>query len=130
MDNPLMDVEGARQRLLDWQERATRLAEETQEAGRGLQELRVTAADDNGIVEITVDSGGTLIDVRLSSRIQRQAPEYTREAVLGAYRNARTALAEAAAEIVRETVGADSATGKALMAGFKTGEGPDETGRG
>ncbi|WP_051325201.1 YbaB/EbfC family nucleoid-associated protein [Glycomyces tenuis] len=125
MDNPLMDVEGARERLEAWKAKAEQRAAETQAASEGLQALRITAGDDNGIAEVTVDSSGALVDIRLSSRIQRQAPEYTQTAVLGAYRNARKKLAEAAAEVVSDTVGSESATGKALMAGFKT----DDEGR-
>lgn len=125
MDNPLMDVEGARERLEAWKARAEQRAAETQAASEGLQRLRVSATDDNGIADVTIDSGGALVDIRLSSRIQRQAPEYTQTAVLGAYRNARRKLAEAAAEVVGGTVGAESATGRALLAGFKA-DGEDE----
>jgi DNA-binding protein YbaB len=127
MDNPLMDVEGAREQLEAWKARAEKRAAETQAASEGLQRLRITAPDDNGIVDVTIDSRGSLLDIRLSTRIQRQAPEHSQKAILGAYRNAKKKLAEAAAEIVRETVGSESATGRALMAGFDTGtDGRDE----
>lgn len=125
MDNPLMDVEGARERLEEWKTRAEQRATETRAASDGLRALRVTAADDNGIADVTVDSSGALVDIQLSSRIQRQAPDHTQTAILGAYRNARRKLAEAAAEVVSGTVGSESATGRALLAGFQGAETPE-----
>ncbi|GLZ77777.1 hypothetical protein Afil01_25840 [Actinorhabdospora filicis] len=120
MDNPLMDVEGARERLVAWRDDASRRAAATQAAGEGLRALRITAPDDYETVEITVDSSGFMVDVRLSHRVQRMTPEQTRYAILGAYRNARAKLAEAAAEVVKETLGTESATGRALLAGYRT----------
>ncbi|WP_100445335.1 YbaB/EbfC family nucleoid-associated protein [Glycomyces xiaoerkulensis] len=118
MDNPILGMEDARQRLEAWKDRADRMAADTQAAGSRLQELAVTAGDDNGLVEITVDSGGTMTDIRLSSRVQRQAAEHTQATILDTYRKAQVQLAEEAAAIVADTVGSDSATGKALMSGF------------
>lgn len=118
MDDPLMDVEGARERLEAWKAKAEQRAEETQAASRGLQELRVSAFDDNRIIEATIDHGGNLLDVKADPRITRQPPEYTAKAMVQAYRNAKVKLAEAAAEVVRDTVGTDTATGRALLAGF------------
>jgi DNA-binding protein YbaB len=120
MDNPLMDVEGARDRLEAWKAKAEKRAAETQAAASGLQALRITAADDNGIIEATIDHSGNLVDVKADPRVTRQPAEYTARAMLQAYQNAKRKLAEAAAEVVKETLGSDSATGKALMAGFRT----------
>ncbi|MEU1240825.1 YbaB/EbfC family nucleoid-associated protein [Micromonospora parva] len=129
MANPLLDAEDARERLEAWQANAVRRAADTQAASAGLRALRVTASDAHGIVEVTVDSTGAMADVRLSARVQRVSLEQTQQAIMGAYRNARVKLAEAAAEVVRETVGADSATGRALLAGFRTADTEDEEGR-
>ena len=120
MDNPLVDVEGARARLEAWKADAERRAADTQAASAGLQALKVSATDVNGMIEATIDHSGSLVHVRANDRITRQPAEYTARAMLQAYQNARRELAEAAAEVVRETVGADSATGRALLAGFKT----------
>jgi hypothetical protein len=127
--NPLLDAEDARERLQAWQADASRRAADTQAAGAGLRALRVTAADAHGTVEVTVDSTGAMADVRLSARVQRMSLEQTQQAIMGAYRNARITLAEAAAEVVRETIGADSATGRALLAGFRTDDTEGEEGR-
>jgi DNA-binding protein YbaB len=120
MDNPLLDVDGARERLEAWKAKAEARAAETQAAAQGLRALRITASDDNGMIEVTIDHSGNLLDVKAKDRITRQPAEYTARAMLQAYQNAKRALAEAAADVVRETVGADSPTGRALMAGFDT----------
>lgn len=118
MDNPILNIEDSRNRLEAWKEEAERRAAETQAAGQRLQDLRVTASDDNNVAEVVIDSSGGLLDVLLSPRVLRQAPEHTQRAILEAYRRAKSKLAEAAAEIVSDTVGADSFTGKALLSGF------------
>lgn len=120
MDNPLLDVEGARERLEAWKARAEQRAADTQAAAEGLQALRVTASDDNGMITVTISHSGDLLDVQAKDRITRQPAEFTARAMLQAYQNAKRQLAEAAAAVVRETVGDDSPTGRALMAGFKT----------
>jgi len=125
MDNPLLSMDDAQARLEAWKANSERLAAETIAAGASLQELRVTGTDDNRIAVITVDSGGALVAVTLNSRVHRQAPELTQDAIMGAYRAAKANLAAAAAEIVRGTVGTDTATGRALLAGFAPGDEPE-----
>jgi hypothetical protein len=81
--------------------------------------------DPDQAVEVTIDHSGTLIDVRASARVLQQSPEHTAAAMLRPYQRAKRELAVAAAEIVKETIGTDTATGKALLDGFKTPE-PEE----
>lgn len=120
-ENPLLDSEAVRARVENWKQRTMASAEKTQEAAGRLQALRVSAMDPNGIVEVTVDSGGALLDVRLSPRVQRQSPEYTQVMIMDAYRQARVRLAEAAREVVEETIGSTSQTGSAILASFTPG---------
>jgi DNA-binding protein YbaB len=123
MDNPLMDVEGARERLEAWKTRTEQQAAQIRDAGLRLQALRVTASDDNRIIEATVDHSGNLVDVQANARVTRQPAEFTARAMLQAYQNAKRKLAEEAAEVVRETVGTGSSTGRAFLEGFRTGDG-------
>lgn len=125
MDNPLLNLDDAQARLAAWKDRAEDLASQTVTASRELQELKVTGADGNGVAEVTIDSGGALIGIKLSSRVKRQDPEDTQVIIMEAYRVARVNLAAAAAEIIGQTVGADTNTGRALLAGFAPGEAPE-----
>jgi DNA-binding protein YbaB len=121
MDNPLlsMDPEDALRRLEDWKARAEALAQGTAAASERLQALTATASDDNETVRITVDAEGLMVEIHLSSRVQKQSAHFTEASVMETYRKAQEQLKEAAAEVVAETVGADSAAGRALLAGFE-----------
>jgi DNA-binding protein YbaB len=126
VENPLLDTEAARQRLTRWKENAGRVAEQTQEVAARLQELRVTVRDENATVEITIDASGAVVDVQFGLRIQRQDPEYTRRTFLAVLAEAKRQLAEAAREVVEETIGSTSQTGSAILASFTPG--PDSGG--
>ena len=79
-----------------------------------LGRLRVTAEDGNGIAEVTIDSSGVLVDLRLTERTQRVAPEAVSRAVLGALREARRKAAEQSRRIITETMGVDSPAARAI----------------
>lgn len=121
MDNPLLslDPEDALRRVEEWKTRADALAQNALAASEGLQALTATASDDNEAVRITVNADGVMTEIHLSSRVQKQSAHHTEAAVLETYRKAQAKLAEAAAAVIAESVGADSATGRALMSGFE-----------
>jgi DNA-binding protein YbaB len=121
VENPLLDTEAARQRLMRWKENADKRAEQTQEVAARLQELRVTVRDENATVEITVDSSGAMVDVQFGYRIQRQDPEYTRRTFLEVQAEAKRQLAEAARDVVAEVLGTDSPTAQAMQDAYGTG---------
>ena len=75
---------------------------------------RVTASDDDGLVEVTIDSTGVLLDVRFHQRIQRVAPEAVSQALLGALQAARAEAADRSREIITETVGTESAAARTI----------------
>ncbi|GAA2274007.1 hypothetical protein GCM10009853_029850 [Glycomyces scopariae] len=127
MDNPLLNMEDAQTRLEAWRDRTVDFASQTETASRALQELKATGADDNGVAQVTVDASGALAGIKLSSRVKRQDPQDTEAVIIEAYRVARVNLAKAAAEIIAETVGTDTPTGRALLASFTTGQAPEGT---
>jgi hypothetical protein len=97
-----------------WKGRIDRLAADTQAMSSRLQDLRVTAADDNGLAEVTIDSAGILVDLRLGKQIQRVAPEVTARTIMETLRRARTQLADRSKEIITETLGADSEAARGI----------------
>jgi hypothetical protein len=74
MDDKILDPEGARERLAAWKGRIDKLAADTQAMGERPQAVRVTASDPTGLVEVTVDSTGALVDLKLTERMQRTEP--------------------------------------------------------
>ncbi|WP_229791879.1 YbaB/EbfC family nucleoid-associated protein [Micromonospora fulviviridis] len=110
----VLDPDGAMDRMRAWKGRIDKLAADTKVMSDRLQELRVTVEDDNGLAEVTVDSSGALLDLRLGRQIQRVSPEVVAEAVMAAIRRAKGQLAERSQEIIAETVGTDSAAARAI----------------
>ncbi|MFR9779616.1 YbaB/EbfC family nucleoid-associated protein [Micromonospora sp. MS34] len=110
----MLDPDGAMDRLAAWKGRIDRLAADTRAMSDRLQELRVTVADGNGLCEVTVDSAGGLVDLRLGPRIQRVAPDVVARTVMDTIREARRQLADRSQEIIADTVGTESAAARAI----------------
>lgn len=115
MDDDLLDPGGAVERLKAWKNRIDKLAADTRAMSERLAPVRVVTADPGGLAEVTVDSSGSLVGLRLTERIQRTQPEVVAQAILATLAVARRELAERSQEIVAETVGVDSATGRAVV---------------
>jgi hypothetical protein len=114
------------ERIDEWErgfaERAARakvLAERT-------SQLSATARDGDMLVEVTVGPNGQVTDLRLDEKIRRQPAATTARQILGAMRSAREALVRQFSEVATETVGVDSETGRAVLAGLKSRLGLDE----
>lgn len=112
----VLDPDSANEWLSAWKGRIDKLAADTRTMSDRLQELRVTATDRNGLAEVTVDSTGALVDLRLTERIQRVAPEVVSRAVMETIRVAREQIADRSQEIIAETVGTESAAARAIAA--------------
>ena len=125
MDFPPVDPASARARLADWKERTDKMAADTQALAAGVQGLRVTATDPDGLAEATVDHTGSLVDLVFSMRVRRVSEDVSARAVLLALQAAKVKLAERSREIVQETVGEDSPAGQAFISGLKRQFGTD-----
>ncbi|MEU4470675.1 YbaB/EbfC family nucleoid-associated protein [Micromonospora sp. NPDC023888] len=110
----LLDPDGAMDRLAEWKGRLDQLATATDAMSERVQELRVTVADGNGLVEVTVDSAGALVDLRLGQRIQRVAPDVVARTIMSTIGLAKRQLADRAQEVIGETLGTDSPAARAI----------------
>jgi DNA-binding protein YbaB len=111
---PFLDPDSSRDYLRDWKGRVDRAAAATQAMSERLAEARITATDGNGLVEVTIDSSGVLVDVRFTDKIQRVPPEAVSRAVMGALGSARGKAARLTRQIVDETLGPDSMAGRLI----------------
>ncbi|MEV5206665.1 YbaB/EbfC family nucleoid-associated protein [Micromonospora sp. NPDC053740] len=100
--------------LRAWHGRIDKLATDTKVMSDRLRELQVTVADDNGLAEVTVDSTGALLGLRLGRQTQRVSPEVVAQAVMNALRRAKEQLAERSQQIIAETVGTESTAARAI----------------
>jgi DNA-binding protein YbaB len=114
MTGAILDPDGARARLEAWKGRIDKLAADTKAMSDQLQDVRVSATDPNGLTEVTVDSTGLLLDLRLTDRIHHTDPAVVAQAIMGAIRDARNTVADRSQEIIAETVGTESAAARAI----------------
>lgn len=114
MDEGVLDPDGARERMAAWKGRIDKLAADTQAMSDRMQAIRVTAHDPGGIAEVTVDSTGALVDLRLSDRINRATPDAVARAIMATLATARGQVADRSQEIIAETVGTESAAARAI----------------
>lgn len=81
-------------------------------------ELTSTASTADGAVEVTVGSTGVLTGVRFDDRVLKWTPEEIADEVMAAVRKALDGLADQVGDLVEQTVGSDSATGRAVVEAF------------
>lgn len=110
-----MEIEDARRRLDEWKARMESHAADLQAANTELAAVQATYKDPNGIVTVTVDSSGNLVDLTLSNRVQRQASEDTARQIKEALTAAKQQVTELTTQVATRHFGADSPTTKALV---------------
>jgi DNA-binding protein YbaB len=110
----ILDPDGAMEQLRAWKGRIDRMAADTQAMSNALQELRITAADDNGLAEVTIDSAGLLVDLKLGRNVQRTAPEVLSRTIMETIGKARAQLADRSKQIIFDTLGADSVAAQGI----------------
>jgi DNA-binding protein YbaB len=114
VDDNILDPDSARERLTAWKGRIDKLAADTKAMSDRLQSVRVTASDPTGLAEVTIDSTGALVDLRLTERIQRVAPAVVARTIMDTIGDARNKLAQRSQEIIADTVGTESPAARAI----------------
>jgi DNA-binding protein YbaB len=112
----VFDFDGAMERVSAWKGRIDRLAEDTKTMSDRLRDLRVTAVDENRLVEVSLDASGALVDLQLAPRAQRVAPDVLARTIMHMVGLARAKLAERSQEIIADTLGTESAAARAVAA--------------
>jgi DNA-binding protein YbaB len=105
MDDKILDPDGARERMAAWKGRIDKLAADTQAMSDRLQQVRVTTRDPQGMAELTVDSTGALVDLRLTDKIHGEDPATVARTIMATLRAAKSEIADRSQEIIAETVG-------------------------
>jgi DNA-binding protein YbaB len=114
MDNRVLNPDDARQRLEAWKGRIDKLAADTQAMSDRFSQLQVTKMDPNGMAEVTVDSSGSLVNLRLTREIDRSSPDVIAATIMHTIRTAKAELADRTQEIIAETVGTESPAARAI----------------
>ena len=112
------DFEAAERMIDDWQAGIEGRAARAKELSARLSRLSARARSDDRLVMVTVGASGDLVGLELDERTRQRPAAETARAVLKTLRAAQARLAEAVADATAETVGADSATGRAVIASY------------
>lgn len=86
--------------------------------------MSATVRSHDGMVEVTVGSGGSVERLHLDERTRRQPAAETARTIIETLEAAKTELIRQFDEATAETVGADSETGRMLMASLRNRLGP------
>jgi hypothetical protein len=113
------DLDDAERLVDDWQAGIEARAAAARELSERLAGLTASARSDDDLVTVTLGSSGVMTGLELADGIRRQPAADTARSILETMRAAQAALTAAATEITAETVGADSATGQAVIASFQ-----------
>ena len=99
----------------DWQSQFEEQASRARALSQRVGTLTATAANEDGTIEVTVGSSGALTGLRLDEAIRGRPAADTAEQIVAVTRAAQARLAQRAVAAVEETVGRDSAAGRAVL---------------
>jgi len=112
------DFEAAERMIDDWQAGIEARAARATELSARLSRLSARARSDDRLVTVTVGSSGDLVGLELDERVRQRPAAETARTILRTLRAAQARLTAAVADATAETVGADSATGRAVIASY------------
>lgn len=112
------DLEDAERMINDWQTDIEARAAQARELSTRLSGLTASAESDDGLVKVTVGSTGAMVRLELAEGIRGRPAAETAEEIMTTLRTAKARLTTAVTEVTRETVGAESATGGAIIASY------------
>lgn len=105
----------ALERIEQWERGFEERAAQARVLAERASGLSATAREGDGMVEVTVGSGGQITGLRLDEEIRRQPAATTARQILVAITSAKASLVRDFAQATADTVGLDSATGQAVM---------------
>jgi hypothetical protein len=116
------DLDEAARLVDDWQAGIEARAAQARELASRLATLTASARSDDGLISVTVGASGGITDLELKDDIRSRPAAETARAILATMRAAQKSLTTAATAVTAETVGADSETGKAVIASYASRE--------
>jgi hypothetical protein len=110
---------GDAERLIDeWRGTIEQRAARARSLESRLARLTETARSPDGLVTVTVGVQGDLTALDLAEGVRQRPAAVTASEILSTLRVARGALVAAVADVTAETMGADTATGRAVVESF------------
>lgn len=113
------DLDEAERLVDEWQAGIEERASRARALAERVSAITATARSDDGLVSVTIDSSGHLADLVLRDGIRDRPATTTARAILATVRSARGSLTAAVRAVTAETVGAESETGRAVIAAYE-----------
>ena len=113
-------------RIDEWERGFAERAAQAKALADRTAQLSATARGGDGMIEVTVGPNGGVTKLRLDEEIRRQPAATTAQQILSTVRAAQRTLLRQVEEVATETVGAHSATGKAVLSGLSARLSVDE----
>ncbi|MGC4835225.1 YbaB/EbfC family DNA-binding protein [Micromonospora vinacea] len=125
-------LDAAERRLDEWESSLAERAERAKTLATTMRELTGTANNADRTVDVTVDSAGLLINLRLDERIRQQPAAHTARQILETTTAARADLLRQVSDAARESFG-DDASAQAIIDSYRSrllpDQGPDDARR-
>jgi len=102
----------------DWESRIAAQAARARELSQRMAELTATATSADGLVAVTVDSAGSLRDLRLDEAIRRYPANEIAAQILTVTQEAMRRLVERVGQATEETLGRDDPAGQAIVESY------------
>jgi hypothetical protein len=112
------DPDDAETWIRSWTARSSGRAEAAARLADRAAEVTAEASGVDGAVRVSVASTGAVVGLRLDRRIRDLAPDDLAHAILATMRRAQAALVIEVTSVVADTVGAETETGRAVLAGY------------
>jgi len=122
MSDPLFGA-GSRDagaRLDAWAAEAKAKAARYQAMRVQAQQVSVTASSKDGLVTVTVDSGGNVTDLKITDRVRECSGTQVAAAVLAAMRQAQAKLPQRLGEVMAATIGEDEKTISTIVDNYRS----------
>ena len=116
------DLDSAERWVDDWQAGFEERATQARELSTRLAGLTATAHSEDDLVEVTVGASGAMLGLELAEEIRSRPAEQTAREILVTLAAAQAAMTKAATAVTAETIGAESETGRAVIASFAARE--------
>ncbi|MEO3768986.1 YbaB/EbfC family DNA-binding protein [Micromonospora sp. B9E7] len=129
-DDAALDAAG--RRLDEWESSLADRAKRAKTLSARIQDLTGTARNTDRTVDVTVDSAGLLVDLRLDERVRHQSAAHTAQQILETTRSARTDLFGQLRAATLESLGG-GASAQAIIDSYRSrltgNQGPSDAGR-
>jgi DNA-binding protein YbaB len=113
------NLDQAEEWLREWTARASGKAEAAQRMSERVAALTSTATGHDGAIKVTVAGSGIVTAMELDDRVRQLPGRELSAQIMRVMAAAQAGLTARVAEVVNETVGAETETGQAVLGSFE-----------